>query len=450
MTSASVYHEIRDPVHVFINVDTAEREVIDSRPVQRLRHVHQLALQYLVYPGATHKRFEHALGVMELASKVYDTITRGDHVLGSIRDQLPELSNNDQMGYWRRVLRMAALCHDIGHLPFSHAAEHDLLPEGWTHELLTNSLLRSDLMQNIWRSIRPPLDVDDVAKLAVGKEKLPDANFSLWEEVLSEIIVGDAFGVDRMDYLLRDSLHAGVQYGRFDHHRLVDTLRILPKSDESEQSGEPTLGLEIGGLHSAEAMLLARYSMFAQLYLHPVRRAYDKHLIEFLSGWLPEGRFPIDPQEFINFTDIEVLASIADSARSGATDAWSMAAKRIAERNHFKIIYSGNAADRAVNLQPGKAVYSALVREFGSSNVTLDNYVPSGSVVDFPILERDHRIQSSLNASRVLGNMPTADIDFVFVESTIRDQARRWINDRLQRILEETDSTPNEEGNQQC
>jgi hypothetical protein len=203
-------------------------------------------------------------------------------------------------------------------------------------------------------------------------------------------------------------------------------------------------------LHSAEAMLLARYSMFAQLYLHPVRRAYDKHLIEFLSGWLPEGRFPIDPQEFINFTDIEVLASIADSARSGATDAWSMAAKRIAERNHFKIIYSGNAADRAVNLQPGKAVYSALVREFGSSNVTLDNYVPSGSVVDFPILERDHRIQSSLNASRVLGNMPTADIDFVFVESTIRDQARRWINDRLQRILEETDSTPNEEGNQQC
>ena len=437
MTLASVYHEIRDPVHVFINVDTAEREVIDSRPVQRLRHVHQLALQYLVYPGATHKRFEHALGVMELASKVYDTITRGDHVLGSIRDQLPELSNNDQMGYWRRVLRMAALCHDIGHLPFSHAAEHDLLPEGWTHELLTNSLLRSDLMQNIWRSIRPPLDVDDVAKLAVGKEKLPDANFSLWEEVLSEIIVGDAFGVDRMDYLLRDSLHAGVQYGRFDHHRLVDTLRILPKSDESEQSGEPTLGLEIGGLHSAEAMLLARYSMFAQLYLHPVRRAYDKHLIEFLSGWLPEGRFPIDPQEFINVTDIEVLANIADSARSGATDAWSMAAKRIAERNHFKIIYSGNAADRAVNLQPGKAVYSALVREFGSSNVTLDNYVPSGSVVDFPILERDHRIQSSLNASRVLGNMPTADIDFVFVESTIRDQARRWINDRLQRILEE-------------
>ena len=134
--------------------------------------------------------------------------------------------------------------------------------------------------------------------------------------MLSEIIVGDAFGVDRMDYLLRDSLHAGVQYGRFDHHRLVDTLRILPKSDESGQSGEPTLGLEFGGLHSAETMLMARYSMFAQLYLHPVRRAYDRHLIQFLSGWLSGGTFPVEPEDFIAYTDIQVLAAIAERTRA--------------------------------------------------------------------------------------------------------------------------------------
>ena len=160
---------------------------------------------------------------------------------------------------------------------------------------------------------------------------------------------------------------------------------------------------------------------------------------------MPEGVFPIDPEAFINFTDIEVLAGIADYARSGANDSSSLAAKRIAERNHFKVAYSGNAADRAVNLQPGETVYSALVGEFGSSNVILDSYVPSGSVVDFPILERDHRVQSSLSASMVLANMPNADIDFVFVESTIRNQARRWLNDHLQRILEESNSTPHEE-----
>jgi len=69
------FHEIRDPVAVFVKLDTAEREVLNSAPVQRLRHIHQLALTYLVYPGATHRRFEHSLGVMQLASRVFDVIT---------------------------------------------------------------------------------------------------------------------------------------------------------------------------------------------------------------------------------------------------------------------------------------------------------------------------------------------------------------------------------------
>src|SRR5215813_11824407 len=68
-------HEFRDPIHTFISVRTDERTVIDSRPFQRLRHIHQLALSYLVYPGATHKRFEHSLGVMEIASRIYDVVT---------------------------------------------------------------------------------------------------------------------------------------------------------------------------------------------------------------------------------------------------------------------------------------------------------------------------------------------------------------------------------------
>jgi HD superfamily phosphohydrolase len=147
--------------------------------------------------------------------------------------------------YWRKVLRMAALCHDIGHLPFSHAAEHEVLPENMTHETITYSLVMSGEMSSIWGRMTPSPNAEHIAKLAVGREKFPDptVHFSDWEAILSEITVGDAFGVDRMDYLLRDSLHAGVQYGKFDHHRLVDTLRILPKS---EHSAEPALGLEMG------------------------------------------------------------------------------------------------------------------------------------------------------------------------------------------------------------
>ena len=400
---------------------------MDSAPVQRLRHVHQLAMEYLVYPGATHKRFEHALGVMELASRVYDRVTRHDLIDDRIKGLFPEILNEDNRRYWRRVLRIAALCHDIGHLPFSHAAEHELLPDDWTHETITAQLIQSDEMREIWESVTPPLRAEDIVKLSVGPAKLPDKEFSDWEAVLSEIVVGDAFGVDRMDYLLRDSLHVGVQYGRFDHYRLIDTLKILPESDDSDQ---PTLGLEEGGVHSAEALLLARYSMFYQVYLHPVRRAYDLHLKDFLCEWLPSGRFSPEIQDFLSLSDVEVLTAIREQARNG-----SKHALRISERQHFKVAYRRNPNDLQLNQEPGTAIAQALVKKFGVSTVKLDSYVPSGQNYDFPVLQQDGRIVSSLNASVLLSNIPPTAIDFVFVEPTIRDEARGFIESNRQDIL---------------
>lgn len=134
------FHEIRDPIHVFIKLDSHERRVLDSRPFQRLRSIHQLALTYLVYPGASHKRFEHSLGVMELAGRVFDVLT-AESASDEIKKHLPQLTDIDGLRYWRKVLRMAALCHDIGHLPFSHAAEKELLPAGWDHEKMTRELI---------------------------------------------------------------------------------------------------------------------------------------------------------------------------------------------------------------------------------------------------------------------------------------------------------------------
>ena len=116
-------------------------------------------------------------------------------------------------------------------------------------------------MKRVWEEMTPPLRTDNVVKMAVGPKKLPSANFSVSEAVLTEILVGDEFGVDRIDYLLRDSLHAV--------WKAFETLRILPDPD----TGEP----KPGGLHAAEA-LAARYFMFTQVYLHPVRRAFDIHL----------------------------------------------------------------------------------------------------------------------------------------------------------------------------
>lgn len=172
-------HEIRDPIHVFIKLDSQERPVLDSAPFQRLRCIHQLAMTYLVYPGATHCRFEHSPGVMELASRVFGIITNPENVNDQIRDLFPQTQDSDQKRYWRRVLRLAALFHDIGHMPFSHAAE-DLLPKGWDHEQMTRALILSPEMKSLWSAMRPRPEPEEIVKLALGRKNASDLEYSDW------------------------------------------------------------------------------------------------------------------------------------------------------------------------------------------------------------------------------------------------------------------------------
>ncbi len=157
--------------------------------------------------------------------------------------------DREAIEYWGRVLRVAALCHDTGHLPFSHAAEYELLPSGWNHELITRALIYEGPLADGIRMMSPPMTLQDVAKVALSPDNLsPEEAESLtdWEAIVSEILTGSVFGADRMDYLLRDSHHTGVEYGRFDQHRLIDTIRILPAppaDDRKKRSSELTLGV---------------------------------------------------------------------------------------------------------------------------------------------------------------------------------------------------------------
>lgn len=421
-------HEIRDPIHVFIHLDNDERRVVDCRAFQRLRYVHQLAMTFLVYPGATHRRFEHALGVMELAGRVFDVITDPRNVHSAARDVIPD---DVTLKYYRRVLRMAALCHDIGHLPFSHAAE-ELLPVGYHHESLTADLLRSEEMKSIWEAMRPPLNVDDVIKIAVGPKYYKKSPFSTWETILTDIVTGDALGVDRMDYLLRDSLHAGVAYGRFDHYRLIETVRIIPASEEPEFL---MLGIEEGGLHSAEAMLLARYFMFTQLYLHPIRRIYDTHLKDFLILWLPTGKFSVVLEDHLNMNDNFVLSAIQSAANDEKHPAHDPA-RRIIKREHFRVLYERNPNDLKINTKAGQAVYEAVCREFGAENFRHDFYNKANTAPDYPVLANDGRVLSSLAGSSILSNLGPAAIDYVFVSPELKDIARKWLDKNREKIIQ--------------
>ena len=431
-------HEIRDPIHVFVRLDSDERAVLDSRPFQRLHHIHQLALTYMLYPAAAHKRFEYSLGVMDLAGRVFDVVTNPANVTDKVRGILPEIGQTHQLPYWRRAVRMAALCHDMGHLPFSHAAEKELLPECWDHERLTREIILSPEMASIWSAMTPPLRPMDVVKLAVGPRKAKDITFSTWEAILAEIIVGDAFGVDRMDYLLRDSYHAGVAYGRFDHHRLIDTLRILPAS--LSEATEPSLGVEEGSLHSAEALLLARYYMYSQVYFHPIRRIYDIHLKDYLAAELPGGKFQTDLESHLQMTNNEVNASILAAARD-ATRAGHDAAGRIVAHRHFKILYQRNPDDVRVNPEAGRAIFQAAREKFGTENVRHDHLVQKREPTLFPVLLKDGRIASAEKLSVVLQRLPGVTVDLVFVRPESLKEATDWLNANRHQIIQESKET---------
>lgn len=202
MTDEEETATVRDPIHSDIAYSEHERRVIDSPFMQRLRHVQQLGLTSHLYPGAEHTRFGHTFGVMHLNGCVYKVITHPRNLTEDVRKAYPELCDEERRRYWGLAGRMASLCHDFGHLPFSHAAERNLLPKGVTHEHITLAIVRSAWFQEICDSLDPRLDPEDVAKLSVGKKVYQDDSkkpLSKLETLMAEIIVGDAYVVDRMD-----------------------------------------------------------------------------------------------------------------------------------------------------------------------------------------------------------------------------------------------------------
>ena len=193
---------------------------------------------------------------------------------------------------------------------------------------MTRLLFETEPLCTMLGDSTPPLRIDDVVKLAVGPAKATGLALSNWEAILAEIIVGDAFGVDRMDYLLRICSTLASSMDDFDQDRLIDTLRIFPAGADAT---EIALGIEHGGLHTAEALLLARYFMYSQVYFHAVRMVLDLHLIEFLQAWLPGGELPTEPRAHLALTDDTVFAAM-QAALLDEESAFHVPARRILGR----------------------------------------------------------------------------------------------------------------------
>jgi uncharacterized protein len=275
--------EIRDPIHGLIPVTSTEFELINTPVFQRLRRIRQLAMSELGFHGAAHNRFGHSIGVMHVVWRLAEHLENSGSALFK--------SNTDLEN-----LRIAALLHDLGHGPFSHVSEY-LLQERLKgskskskteeiHESITQSIIRLD---------------KDVTKI-LGKERSSQiadmlANDGIQQDFRHDLVSGPLDG-DKMDYLIRDSYYAGVQYGHFDLERLINVITLV---DENKRK---RLAIKMEGIQTAEQYVLAKYFIASQVYQHKSRHVTDRMIIEGIRRSIIEGN-----------KELESLYSYSDSLK---------------------------------------------------------------------------------------------------------------------------------------
>jgi len=392
---------LRDPIHGFLHADPLEAALVACRPVQRLRWIHQLGFTFLVFPGAEHSRFSHVLGAMGLAGRVFDAL------LVKRPDAVPAA----ERALARRLVRAAALLHDIGHAPFSHSAE-ERFTGGIDHEEMTRRLLATDEIRDAFAAHGGELELEAVVGLLAGRVP-PERRF------LVQIVAGE-LDVDKMDYLLRDSLFCGVRYGVYDLDRLVDTLITV----RDPATGEVGLGVEAGGVHAVEALILARYYMFTQVYFNVTGKALEHHL----TAWLEEtGRhWPAEPEAFLVEDDHSVLAEMRRDPGEHA--------RAVVARAHFPLAFETREHPSAEEREAFERALPDLESRFGAGALLVarsskdPHRLASGRV----LVEADSgAIEPLESASHFLRHLARIDVSRVYARPEIRDEVARELRARL-------------------
>lgn len=279
--------EIKDPIYGYVYITEVERDVIDSYPVQRLRRLRQLAGAEFVYPAANHTRFEHSVGVMYLAGRLVEN------------SNLSQYITEDEA----RMIKIAALLHDVGHGPFSHVFEH-LLDKflGKTHEDMTVWVTRSSELSDVLKKFG--YDPDEVGRLAVGTLRRPGKAFI-------DQIIRSSVDVDKLDFIVRDTYHTGAKYGYVDVFRLIHTLDLL---DEN-------LAVDVGALSALESFIIARIESFKSIYFHRVSRAVQIMLALAMEKAKDElGLLDFrTPEEYLALNDFTVWTMLKNCDESRLT-----------------------------------------------------------------------------------------------------------------------------------
>ncbi len=349
---------LRDPIWDTIRVDPVAIRIVDSAAFQRLRFIRQLGLAHLVYPGASHTRFDHALGVYHLAERALSVLG----TKGSLGDVAPERL---------RLIPLAALLHDIGHYPFSHAVEE--LEEGRIpghHEVVAGRFLRDPDVAAALSAVSPTAD-QDVQALIRG----------LSEHPLQGLVSG-SLDLDKIEYLKRDARFCGVPYGEVDVDRLLHALAVLP----DPATGRLEVGVEEKGVAALESLLFAKYQMFRNVYWHHAVRAatvmYKRIVDDALAAGLITG------EALVGQTDEGLLSMLEARAEESAGDVAARVLARIRDLRSRRLpkraaeivaaeVGGGEADDWLATDSPLKRrLEDRLAEELGLE--------PGGVYVDYP------------------------------------------------------------------
>ncbi len=292
------FEVVRDPLWNTIRIDPTALRVIDTPEFQRLRHIRQLGLAYLVYPGATHTRFDHALGVYHLARRTL-----------SLLSERGELEGVDPREC--RLVPYAALLHDIGHYPFSHALEElDPARVPGHHEGHTARFLAAPAIREALETLAPDAP-ERIEALVRGVSSSP-----------LQGLVSGSLDLDKIEYLGRDAMFCGVPYGQVDVDRLIHALALL----RDPETGRLEVGIHEKGSSALESLLFAKYQMFRNVYWHHAVRAATVLSQRLVRDAVDAAL--IRPEELVGKSDEQLLAFL----ELRATGREEPGARRVAER----------------------------------------------------------------------------------------------------------------------
>lgn len=401
--------EITDPIHRYIRFSEAEREIVDTVIFQRLRGIRQLAGAHLVYPSAQHSRFEHSIGTMHIAGYAGETLFSKGY-----------FGDEDKV----QQLRLAALLHDIGHGPFSHLFEEVLMEkQNMNHEDMGRQIISQSEISDILG--KHGYNSSDICELSFGQSNI---------QFFNEIISG-ALSADMMDYLPRDGLFTGVEYGKIDYHRLISSFEVTTDGH---------LAINKSALYSLESMLISRYEMYKAVYFHKTVRSAEVMLLR--SIMLADEQLNLTDKtlnKYLSLTDeitLERIRLLGNDNKSAVRLAQDYKSRKLLKCVYEKFLHSHDNLNRKLH---AKALFELESRISEIAQLKKENtvFVDASSASSIPrtptkeeissilLIEKEHEYETPVSEIPLIASIAgTLDMLRVYTTAENRDTVEECTN----------------------